>query len=34
VVKVNDKVIRKPDWDTFVINDGDIVKAIHLIAGG
>ncbi|MBN1317341.1 MAG: sulfur carrier protein ThiS [Anaerolineales bacterium] len=34
VVKVNDQVIRKQDWDTYTINDGDTVKAIHLIAGG
>jgi sulfur carrier protein len=34
VVKVNGDLVRKEEWDTFVINDGDDVKVIHLIGGG
>ena len=34
VVKVNGDLVRKEEWATFVINDGDDVKVIHLIGGG
>jgi len=34
VVKVNGQVVRRKDWDNYVVQDGDDVRAIHLIAGG
>ncbi|WP_313162816.1 sulfur carrier protein ThiS [Sedimentibacter sp.] len=34
IVKVNDKHIEQEDYATTVVNDGDDVKMIHLLAGG
>lgn len=34
VVKVNGKPIRKEDYDSTYIHDGDEVQVIHLISGG
>lgn len=34
VVKINDSVIRRHEFDTTMINDGDEVAVIHLISGG
>ncbi|KGK89619.1 thiamine biosynthesis protein ThiS [Desulfosporosinus sp. HMP52] len=34
VVSVNTKIIQKEDYASTVINDGDNVEAIHLMAGG
>lgn len=34
VVKVNGKPIRKEDYQTTYIRDGDEVQVIHLISGG
>ncbi|MGE5631070.1 MAG: sulfur carrier protein ThiS [Caulobacteraceae bacterium] len=34
VVRVNGKVISNEEFASTVINDGDDVKAIHLLAGG
>ena len=34
VVKVNGEVVRQKEWKTFVVSDGDDLRAIHLIAGG
>jgi len=34
VVKVNGEVVRQKDWKTFVVDDGDDLRAIHLIGGG
>ena len=34
VVRVNGELVRQRDWKTFVVADGDDVRAIHLIAGG
>ena len=33
-VKLNGIFIKKEDYDTTFIKDGDIVAAIHLITGG
>jgi len=33
-VRVNGEVIRKDQYDSFVIRDGDRVDAIHLMGGG
>lgn len=34
VVKINGVVIPNEEFETTLINDGDDVKAIHLLAGG
>ena len=34
VVKVNGEVVRQKDWKTFVVDDGDDLRAIHLICVG
>jgi len=34
IVKVNDKHIEQEDYAKTVVNDGDDVKMIHLLAGG
>jgi thiamine biosynthesis protein ThiS len=34
VVKINGKPIKKEDFDSTFINDGDDVQVIHLISGG
>lgn len=34
VVKVNGQVVRQDQWDTFLVQDGDDVRALHLIGGG
>ena len=34
ITTVNGKLVKKPDRDKFIINDGDIVNTIHLISGG
>ncbi len=34
VIKVNGEVVKKDQWDDFLIPDGAEVKAIHLFGGG
>jgi sulfur carrier protein len=34
VVKVNDKLVKKHDYDSALINEGDNVMVLHLISGG
>jgi len=34
VVKINDAVVKKDDYSTATIRDGDNVQVIHLISGG
>ncbi|MBO8137860.1 MAG: sulfur carrier protein ThiS [Desulfotomaculum sp.] len=34
VIKINGRTIPEDQWDKTIINDGDDVKAIHLITGG
>ncbi|NLO67070.1 MAG: sulfur carrier protein ThiS [Bacteroidales bacterium] len=34
VVKINGTLIRKPEYDTSTVKDGDVVEIIHLISGG
>ena len=34
VIKVNGQLIKKPDFDTAFVNDGDDVMVLHLISGG
>lgn len=33
-VKINGKFVRDEEFDTTIINDGDEVQCIHLMAGG
>lgn len=34
VIKVNGQLIKKPQFDTATIHDGDDVMVLHLISGG
>lgn len=34
VIKINQNLVRPPDYDTTFINDGDDVMVLHLISGG
>jgi thiamine biosynthesis protein ThiS len=34
VIKVNDKLIKKDEYPTTIIKDGDEVIVLHLISGG
>ena len=34
IVKINGKLIKKTDYDTAEIVDGDDVQVLHLISGG
>lgn len=34
IVKINDKLIKKEDYDKSDVNNGDNVAVIHLISGG
>lgn len=34
VIKVNDQLVKKPQWDHYLVPDGAEVKVIHLISGG
>ena len=34
IVKINGKLIKKENYKTAVINNGDNVNVIHLISGG
>ena len=34
IVKINEKLIKKENYSTSIIKNGDIVAAIHLISGG
>lgn len=34
VVKINDKIIKKEDYNTSTIKDGDNVIILHLMSGG
>lgn len=34
VIKVNGKLIKKSDYDSAIVNDGDDVMVLHLISGG
>jgi len=34
VIKVNDKVIRKQEYESCIVKDGDNVVVLHLVSGG
>ena len=33
-VEVNTQVIKKADYESFIINDGDIVEIVSFVGGG
>ena len=34
VVRLNDKLVKKEDYDTTPVKEGDDLKIIHLVSGG
>jgi sulfur carrier protein len=34
IVKINDVIVKRDDYSTTTIKDGDNVQVIHLISGG
>ena len=34
VIKVNDKIIKKNEYESTIIKDGDNVMILHLVSGG
>jgi thiamine biosynthesis protein ThiS len=34
IIKINGKLIQKPDYETTTIHNGDDVSVLHLISGG
>jgi sulfur carrier protein len=34
VVKINGQLVRKPQYESSIVQDGDKVEIIHLISGG
>jgi sulfur carrier protein len=34
IVKINDNIVKRDDFTTATIKDGDNVQVIHLISGG
>ena len=33
-VAVNMKIVKKDEWDKFVINEGDKIEALNFVGGG
>lgn len=34
IIKVNNELVKKDQYESFKINDGDNVEVIHLMSGG
>lgn len=34
VVRLNDRLIKKEEYETTIVKDGDDLKIIHLVSGG
>ena len=34
VIHVNEKLVKKADWGTTILHDGDVVQVVHLVSGG
>jgi len=34
LITVNNEVIRKSDWDNFLIQDSDVISVLNLLRGG
>lgn len=33
-IELNKEVVRKKDWETTPVNDGDRVEVVHFVGGG
>ncbi len=33
-VAVNMKIVKKDNWDNFILNDGDKIEALNFVGGG
>ncbi len=33
-VAVNMKIVKKDDWDKFILNEGDKIEALNFVGGG
>lgn len=33
-VEINEQIVSKPDYDTIVIKDGDVVEIVNFVGGG
>lgn len=33
-IEVNENVIRRADWSSTVVNDGDTFEVVHFVGGG
>jgi|Deesub1362A_J573_1020465.scaffolds.fasta_scaffold11159_3 thiamine biosynthesis protein ThiS len=34
IIKVNGKIIKRAQYETYKVKDGDVVQVIHLMSGG
>jgi sulfur carrier protein len=34
VIHVNEQLVKKADWPTTRLRDGDVVQVVHLVSGG
>ncbi|NVN95591.1 MAG: sulfur carrier protein ThiS [Bacteroidetes bacterium] len=34
VIKVNEQIVKKQDYETTIVKDGDNVVVLHLVSGG
>jgi len=34
VIKVNGELVKKDEYDSYIVKDGDDVNVLHLISGG
>ncbi|MDP4281813.1 MAG: sulfur carrier protein ThiS [Bacteroidota bacterium] len=34
VIRINGKLVKKDEYDTAIVNDGDKLDVIHLVSGG
>jgi len=33
-VEVNQRIVRRQDWDQTIINEGDRIEIVHFVGGG
>jgi thiamine biosynthesis protein ThiS len=33
-IEVNEEVVRRKDWETTRVNDGDKIEIVHFVGGG
>lgn len=34
VIKINNKLVKKDEYEAAIVRDGDVVQVLHLISGG